>query len=207
MQKIELKRKETEAEITEAYKRLRANIEFKGEQIKVIAVTSCAPHEGKSTVSFELASTFAQAGKRVLFVDGDLRQSELLQRHQKGKIRFGLVHYLIGKYSMDEVVCETDSKNLFMIFAGPVPPNPTELLGNQRFADMLVKAREKYDVVIVDTPPLGSVIDAAVVAGKCDGAILVIADGEVRYPLAQKIKEQLEKAGTRILGCVLNKAG
>ena len=193
MQKIELKRKETEAEITEAYKRLRANIEFKGEQIKVIAVTSCAPHEGKSTVSFELASTFAQAGKRVLFVDGDLRQSELLQRHQKGKIRFGLVHYLIGKYSMDEVVCETDSKNLFMIFACPVPPNPTELLGNQRFADMLVKAREKYDVVIVDTPPLGSVIDAAVVAGKCDGAILVIADGEVRYPLAQTIKEQLEK--------------
>lgn len=207
MQKIELKRKETEAELAEAYKRLRANIEFMGEQIKVIAVTSCMPNEGKSTVSFELASTFAQMGKRVLFVDGDLRQSELLQHHQKGKIRFGLVHYLIGKHSMDEVVCETDSKNLFMIFAGPVPPNPTELLGNHRFAEMLAKAKETYDVVIVDTPPLGSVIDAAIIAGQCDGAIMVIADGQVRYPLAQKIKEQLEKAGTRILGCVLNKAG
>lgn len=206
MQKIELKSKQTEAEITEAYRRLRTNIEFMGTQIKVIAVTSCNPHEGKSTVSFELASAFAQTGKRVLFIDGDLRKSELLQRHQKGKIRFGLVHYLIGKRSMDEVLCETDNRNLFMIFAGPTPPNPAELLGSQRFRDLLAKARESYDVIIVDTPPLGSVIDAAIVSRQCDGAILVIADGEVRFPLAQKIKEQLERSGTRILGCVLNKA-
>ena len=206
MQKIELKRKETEAEIAEAYRRLRTNIEFLGEQIKVIGVTSCQPHEGKSTVSFELASVFAQMGKRVLFVDGDLRQSELLQRHQKGKIRFGLVHYLIGKHSLNEVLCETDNKNLFMVFAGPVPPNPTELLENQRFGDMLAKAREEYDVVIVDTPPLGSVIDAAIVAARCDGMLFVIADGQTRIPLARKVKEQLEKAGTPILGCVLNKA-
>ncbi|MBQ7920246.1 MAG: CpsD/CapB family tyrosine-protein kinase [Lachnospiraceae bacterium] len=205
MQKIELRKKDLDYRTREAYKNLRTNVEFSGDDIKMIAVTSCTPNEGKSSVSFELASSFAQTGKRVLLVDADLRKSVLLQRHQKGKVRLGLVHYLVGKYPLDEVICETGNKNLFMIFAGPVPPNPAELLGNKRFGEMVKKVREEYDIVIIDTPPLGSVIDSAIVAKQVDGVILVVANGEISYRFAQKVKEQLDKAGSRILGCVLNK--
>ena len=91
------------------------------------------------------------------------------------------------------------------MFSGPIPPNPSELLSNKRFQSLIEKAREEYDVVIIDTPPLGSVIDAAVIAKHCDGAVLVIASGAVSYRFARRIKEQIEMTGCPILGCVLNK--
>lgn len=205
MQQIELKIEELDYRSKEAYKTLRTNVEFSGDSIKVVAITSCTPNEGKSSIAYELACSFAQNGKKVLLVDADLRKSVLIRKHFKGKVRFGLVHYLVGKYSFDDVCCETNLKNMYMTFAGPVPPNPSELLGNQRFKSMLEKAKENYDMVIVDTPPLGSVIDSAIVAKQCDGVMLVIANGEISYRFAQKVKEQLEKAECRILGCILNK--
>lgn len=205
MQQIELKRDVLDYRSKEAYKTLRTNVEFSGDDIKVIAITSCTPNEGKSSISYELASSFAQGGKKVLLVDADLRKSVLVQRHHRGKVRLGLVHYLVGKYSFEDVCCETDIKNLHMVFAGPVPPNPSELLGNKNFKAMVEKAREEYDLVIIDTPPLGSVIDSAVVAKNCDGVMLVIAHGNISYRFAQKVKEQLDKAECHILGCVLNK--
>lgn len=205
MQQIELKRNELDYKSKEAYKTLRTNVEFSGDSIKVVAVTSCTPNEGKSSVSYELAASFAQNGKKVLLIDADLRKSVLIRRHHRGKVRLGLVHYLVGKYSFDEVCCETDVKNMHMVFAGPVPPNPSELLGNKRFQDMLTQVRKAYDMVIIDTPPLGSVIDSAIVAKQCDGVMMVIANGEISYRFAQKVKEQLDKADCHILGCILNK--
>lgn len=205
MQTIQLKQTEQDYRSREAYKTLRTNVEFSGDNIQVVAVTSCTPNEGKSSISYELAVSFAQNGKKVLMIDGDLRKSVLIRRHFKGKVRLGLVHCLVGKYGLDDVTCETDNKNLFMIFAGPVPPNPSELLGSKRFQSTLEEAREKYDIIIIDTPPLGSVIDSAIVAKQCDGVMLVIANGEISYRFAQKVKEQLDKAECRILGCVLNK--
>lgn len=205
MQEIQLKKEELDYKSKEAYKTLRTNVEFSGSNIKVIAVTSCTPNEGKSSISYELAVSFAQNGKKVLLVDADLRKSVLVRRHHKGKVRFGLVHYLVGKYSFEEVCCQTDTKNLHMIFAGPVPPNPSELLGNKYFEEMLQMVRKQYDIVIIDTPPLGSVIDSAIVAKQCDGVMLVIANGEISYRFAQKVKEQLDKSECHILGCVLNK--
>lgn len=205
MQQIELKKEELDYKSKEAYKTLRTNVEFSGDNIHVVAVTSCTPNEGKSSIAYELACSFAQNGKKVLMIDADLRKSVLIRKHFKGKVRYGLVHYLVGKYTFDEVCCETNIKNLYMSFAGPVPPNPSELLGNQRFKTMLDEARDKFDMVIVDTPPLGSVIDSAIVAKQCDGVMLVIANGEISYRFAQKVKEQLEKAECRILGCILNK--
>lgn len=205
MQQIELKNEELDYKSKEAYKTLRTNVEFSGDNIKVVAVTSCTPNEGKSSVSFELACSFAQNGKKVLLIDADLRKSVLIRRHFKGKVRYGLVHYLVGKYPFEDVCCETNVKNLYMTFAGPVPPNPSELLSNQRFQDMIEEAKERYDMVIIDTPPLGSVIDSAIVAKQCDGVMLVIANGEISYRFAQKVKEQLDRAECRILGCVLNK--
>lgn len=205
MQEIILKQDELDYKSKEAYKSLRTNVDFSGDDIKVVAVTSCTPNEGKSSVAYELANSYAQNGRRVLLIDADLRKSVLIRRHFKGKVRFGLVHYLVGKHPFEDVVCETSTKNLHIAFAGPVPPNPSELLGNKRFKAMIDGVRQCYDMVIIDTPPLGSVIDGAIIAKQCDGVIIVIANGEVSYRFAQKVKDQLDKAGCRILGCVLNK--
>ncbi len=205
MQQIQLKKEELDYRAREAYKTLRTNVEFSGNDIKTVAITSCTPNEGKSSISYQLAASYAQNGKKVLLIDADLRKSVMRSRHKKGKIRLGLVHYLVGKYTFDDVLCETDEKNLYMVFAGPVPPNPSELLGNKKFQELMEEVRKEYDMVIIDTPPLGSVIDSAIVSKQCDGVMLVISNGIISYRFAQKVKEQLDKAGCRILGCVLNK--
>lgn len=205
MQTIELKERLLDYRSKEAFKMLRTNIDFTGSDLKVICITSCTPNEGKSNISFEVAKSYAQLGKKVLLVDADLRKSVMRQRHKRGKVRLGLVNYLVGKCELEEALCETDVDNLYMVFSGPVPPNPSELLGSWKFTEMIQKAREEYDMVIIDTPPLGSVIDAAVVSKCCDGAVIVIAAGNVSYRFARKVKEQLDVAECRILGCVLNK--
>ncbi len=205
MQTIELKERLLDYRSKEAFKMLRTNIDFTGSDLKVICITSCTPNEGKSNISFEVAKSYAQLGKKVLLVDADLRKSVMRQRHKKGKVRLGLVNYLVGKCEFDDALCETDIKDLYMIFSGPVPPNPSELLGSWKFTEMIRNAREEYDMVIIDTPPLGSVIDAAVVSKCCDGAVIVIAAGNISYRFARKVKEQLDVAECRILGCVLNK--
>ena len=205
MQNIELNRDELDFRSKEAFKTLRTNIEFSGSNIKVIAITSCTPNEGKSDTSFGLAESCAQNGKKVLLIDADLRKSVMRQRHKKGKVRLGLTNYLVGKATMDECMCSTDIENFDLIFSGPVPPNPSELLGNERFAKMVETARAEYDMVIIDTPPLGSVIDTAVVSKLCDGIAMVIASAEISYHFARRVKEQLEVTGCRILGVILNK--
>ncbi len=205
MQTIELQHEELDFRSREAFKTLRSNIEFSCDDVKVICITSCTPNEGKSNISFELSKSYAQMGKKVLLLDADLRKSVMRQRHKRGKVRLGLSNYLVGKTEFGEALCETDVKNLYMVFSGPVPPNPSELLGNRRFAQMIEAARKKYDMVIIDTPPLGSVIDTAVVSKCCDGAVIVISSGDISYRFVRKVKEQLDVAGCRILGCVLNK--
>ena len=205
MQEIELKHKELDFRSREAYKMLRSNVEFSGEDIKLICVTSCIPNEGKSNISFELAKSYAQMGKKTLLLDADFRKSVMRRFHKRGKVRLGLTNYLVGKAELADAICSTDVMGLHMMFSGPIPPNPSELLGNKRFQSLLEKVREEYDIVIIDTPPLGSVIDAAIVSKHCDGAVLVIASGAVSYRFARRIKEQIEMAGCPILGCVLNK--
>ena len=189
----------------EAYKTLRANLEFAGDDVKVIAVTSCTPNEGKSSISMNLAKAIAEGGKKVILIDADLRKSVLVGRYKTGAVKFGLTHYLSGQKKFNEVYCATNIQNLYVAFSGPVPPNPSELLGGKYFNNMVVKLREHFDYVIIDTPPLGSVIDSAIVSKQCDGCVIVIASNEISYKFAQKVKEQLEVAECRILGCVLNK--
>ena len=205
MQVIELKHRELDFRSREAFKMLRSNVEFSGADIKVICITSCIPNEGKSNVSFELAKSYAQMGKKTLLLDADFRKSVMRRYHKRGKVRLGLTNCLVGKAEFDDAICSTDVKGLYMMFSGPVPPNPSELLGNKRFQSLIEKVREEYDMIIIDTPPLGSVIDAAVVSKHCDGALLVIASGAVSYRFARRIEEQLQMTGCPILGCVLNK--
>ena len=205
MQNIELKQNELDFRTREAFKTLRTNIDFSGDDVKVICITSCTPNEGKSSISFELAKSYAQMGRRTLLIDADLRKSVMRKRHKRGKVRLGLTNCLIGGACFDDALCSTDVANLFMIFCGPVPPNPSELLGNSRFRKIVEDARIEYDMVIIDTPPLGSVIDTAVVAKCCDGAVMVIESGAISRRFARKVKEQLVVTDCRILGVVLNK--
>ncbi len=205
MQSIELRQDELDFRTREAFKTLRTNIDFSGDDVKVVCITSCTPNEGKSSISFELAKSYAQMGKKTLLIDADLRRSVMRLRHKRGRVRLGLVNYLVGGADFEETLCSTDIANLFMIFCGPLPPNPSELLGNRRFRRMVEDARKEYDMVVIDTPPLGSVIDTAVVAKCCDGAVMVIESGAVSRRFARKVKEQLAVTDCRILGVVLNK--
>lgn len=197
--------KKVDYRVKEAYKTLRTNVEFCGGDIKVIAITSCTPNEGKSSIAMELARSFAEAGNRVLLIDADMRKSVLVGRYKTGGVRLGLSHCLVRKDSYEDVACRTNVAGLDMIFSGPVPPNPSELLGSDKFTEILIDARQNYDYIIVDTPPLGSVIDAAVVAKNCDGTMLILESNAISYRFAQRVKDQLDKAGSRILGVVLNK--
>lgn len=188
----------------EAFKTLRTNIEFCGD-VKVLAVTSCTPNEGKSSIAMEMAKAFAEAGNRTMLVDADMRKSVLVGRYKTGAVRMGLTHCLAGKADYMDAMCETNVPGLYVTFSGPVPPNPSELLGGEKFASVIQRLKEIFDYVIIDTPPLGSVIDAAVAAKNCDGVVLVIENNAISYKFAQRVKDQLDKAESRILGVVLNK--
>lgn len=189
----------------EAYKILRSNIQFCGKDVKIIAVTSCTPNEGKTSVTFNLSRSLADLGKKVLYIDADLRKSVVVGRYKvEGEIR-GLTHFLAGQEPFHNVVYETNVNKLHMVFAGPVPPNPAELLSNRYFRKLIPTLKEVYDYVIIDTPPLGSVIDGAIVARECDGVAMVIESDRISYKFAQKVLDQLNKADCKILGVILNK--
>lgn len=106
---------------------------------------------------------------------------------------------------MEEVLCRTDEERFYTIFSGPVTPTPSELLNSERFEQLLKEGKEQFDYLIIDTPPLGSVIDSAIIGKRCDGTILVVASGEISYRFAQNVHTQLKQADCRVLGCVLNK--
>lgn len=189
----------------EAIKTLRTNIQFTGKNIKTIMFTSCLPNEGKSDVAFQLAQEIGNMGKKVLLIDADIRRSVYVNRYKvKEKVK-GLSQYLSGQLAKEFLTYQTNFLNVDIIFSGPIAPNPSELLEEASFSDLLKELRNVYDYIILDTPPLGSVTDAAIVAKECDGAILVIKSERVSYKLAQKVQEQLEKTGCKILGAVLNK--
>lgn len=189
----------------EAYKTLRTNVQFCGENVKVVSLTSCVPNEGKSMVAFNLAVSMAESGKKVLFVDADLRKSVLIGRYKINKAIKGLTQYLSGVEELNLVKYTTNVPCLDMILSGPVPPNPAELLDSEKFTELVEKARNEYDYVIIDTPPIGQVIDPAIVAQKTDGVIFLVSQSNISYRYAQKQIEQLKKSGCRILGAVLNK--
>lgn len=189
----------------ESYKTLRTNLQFCGSDRKVIAFTSCTPNEGKSSTVLNLAISLCEAGKKVVIVDADMRNSVMLGKVRVKESVKGLSHFLSRQADINDCICSTNVKNLHVIFAGPVPPNPTELLGGRFFADMIKALTEVCDYVLVDTPPLGSVIDSAIIARQCDGCVLVVAAGEISYRFAQDVQGQLEKTNCPILGVILNK--
>lgn len=189
----------------ESIKTLRTNIQFCGSNIKTVMMTSSMPDEGKSDISMALAQSLAQIGKKTLILDADIRKSILVARYQLDHEVNGLSQYLSGQKTLEEVLYNTSIENLDIIFSGPYSPNPAELLEEDSFEKLLEAAKAYYDYIIVDTPPMANLIDGAIVARHCDGAVIVIESGAISYRLEQKVKGQIEKSGCRILGVVLNK--
>lgn len=192
----------------EAINSLRTNLKFAGTDIKIVVFTSCFPNEGKSTVTFDLAKAFADAGSKTLLVDADMRKTVMLQRHRiknQGQRISGLTHYLSGQAEMESILNETNIDNLFVALAGPISPNPAELLTGEPIDEFITYCRNNFDIVIIDTPPLGSVIDAAIIAPKCDGVVLVTEANATSARMAISVKKQLEMTDCKILGVVLNK--
>lgn len=189
----------------EALNTIRANFLFSGYDVKTVAVTSCHMSEGKSTVTLALARSLAELDKRVLLVDADLRKSVFTSRLE-GMTEKGLAHYLSGQAELDEALYQTQYEKLDILLAGKVPPSPVVLLDSSRMRDLLLEMREKYDYVLIDTPPLGMVIDSAVVAKYADGVVMVLDAGNVQAKEAKDVKAQLDKSGCRLLGVILNHA-
>ena len=209
MQTVRLKNiKKQGYTMKESLRALKTNIQFCGDDNRVILITSSIPNEGKSTVSFELARSLTESGKKVLLIDTDMRKSVLVGRlravAEKGEIK-GLSHYLSGMNKMEDVVYVTNIDRLFMVFAGPSVPNPTEILEKVYFKELIEFGRKFFDYVLVDCAPIGAAIDAAVVAKQCDGAVLVVGQGMSKARMIKGVLKQLEASGIRILGVVLNK--
>lgn len=191
----------------EAYKTLRTNLLFCGRDIQIIAVTSHWENEGKTTVVLNLAKSLTELGKRVLVIDADMRKSVMAGRHTKVKNPAGLSEILTGIVKLTDGLYSTQYDNLHIIFSGKYPPNPVELLGGKYFPMLLEETRKVYDYVLVDTPPLGQVIDAAVLAPFCDGTLLVMESHSIRQKHAKSLINQLNKSGSKILGVVRNNIG
>ena len=188
----------------EAYKVLRTNLQFCGQDIKVIAVTSCNENDGKTTVALHIAKSFAELDKRVLLIDSDMRKSVMAGRNTSVQTHSGLSEVLTGMCPISECLYPVTNSRMQILFAGQYPPNPVELLSGKYFAALIAECRKVYDYIIIDTPPLGQVIDAAVVAEKCDGAVMVLGASKVHYRMAQEVIDQIQKSGCKMLGIVRN---
>ncbi len=195
--------------LREALRTLKTNIKFSGDDIKVIMFTSAAPNEGKSSVTFNLAKSLTESGKNVLLIDTDIRKSVLVGRLEAktddGSEILGLSHYLSGQQSIDDTTYMTNIEKLYIMFAGPSVPNPTELLEKKYFSKLIKNARDCFDYVLVDTAPLGAAIDAAIVARHCDATVFVVAQNCEPSKSIINAKKQIEAVGGKILGVVLNK--
>ncbi len=208
--------------MAESFRALRTNVQFKDadKKLKSIAVASTSPEEGKTLVTANLAMTMAQAGMKILLVGSDLRKP-VIDRLFGVERTPGLTDVLMGNYpwrdtvktvtdmimghlGLDEVMMTPGLDNLHIITSGPIPPNPSELIDSQHLTDFLEEAREEYDMIIFDSPPILSTADAAILAAKVDGVLLVYRVGAVSRGLLRRSKAQLERVHCDLIGVVLN---
>lgn len=191
----------------EAIRKIRTNLRFVnvGEAVQVIAVTSATQAEGKSTLSCNLAIALAEAGWRVVLVDADLRRPHVADYlGLEGDL--GLTNVLIGEVDVAEVLQPWGDLQLTVLPSGSLPPNPSELLGSKAMSDLLATLKQRADVIVVDTAPLLSITDGAVIAAQCDGAVLATRRGATTTSQVATAANALRAAGARLLGTVLTMA-
>ncbi|MDK0822888.1 CpsD/CapB family tyrosine-protein kinase [Clostridium perfringens] len=188
----------------ESYRVLRTSLEYSSidKELKHIVVTSSEPGEGKSTVVCNLSSVIAQNNKKVIILDCDLRRPTI---HKKFGISnsIGLTEYIVGKNDLNSIIQELN-ENLNIITSGRIPPNPSEVLSSKTMENLLKVLSERYDYIILDTPPLTVVTDSQILAGKCDGTILVVRAEATSKESIIKAYKELEKVRANVLGSVLN---
>lgn len=207
MPELELVRPKAMAykKVEEYINMIRTNIQFSGANYKRLVITSTQPGEGKSSTSTNIAISFARLGKKTLLVDADIRNSVMSGTFQAKTAIKGLSSYLSGNAILSEVICTTNVPNLDVIPSGKMPPNPTSLLQNGALAELLETANSLYDYVIIDTPPIGLVVDAAIIANYADASLLVVEDGSIRRSYVEQSVAQMSKSTAPFLGIVMNK--
>lgn len=191
--------------ISEQIRTLRTNILFTSADVKIkkMLVTSSEQGEGKSTISVNLAASFAQAGYRTLLVDADLRKPTQHKIFEQINVK-GLSNLIAGQVSLEETVRQNVLPGLDLLTSGPVPPNPAELLGSLAMEDLLIKLSEMYDLVLLDTPPVLAVADSQILGNLVDGSLLVVNSRLTHRDKVIDAKNQLDKSSSKTLGIVLN---
>jgi len=193
--------------IAEAFKAIRTGLLFSvedNEALSTIVVTSTTPGEGKTSTACNLAIVLAQAGRRVILVDADFRRPTLHQVFRRGR-NVGLGNLILQDLPEEEVVTDTQLPNLKLLCSGPTPPNPSELLGSPGFARVVDRLKQRCDVIIFDTPPIGAVTDATVLAARADGVVVVVDGGRTPVSGVLRTRDTLRAVNAKILGVVLNK--
>lgn len=192
----------------EAINTLCTNLSFSGENVRIIMMTSSHASEGKSFLTMNIMRTLAKYGKRVALVDADLRRSFIAStfglQFEDEEHKEGLAHLLAGMVEKDSVIYETDIPGAYMVPIGREISNPLPLLNSSRFKELLDDLAKNMDYVLVDAPPVGTVIDAAEIAKSCDGTLLVVSYNTVRRQELVDVKDQLLQTGCPIIGTVLN---
>ena len=192
--------------VSEAYRNLRTNLSFlrPDNPLTKIAVTSSGPKEGKSLTVANLAISMAHNEQEVLIIDADLRKPMQHKFYELPNYE-GLSNILTGELKFREAVQASGIEGLNVISTGVIPPNPSELLSSQRMEEVIAKAEEEFDFVIIDTPPIIAVTDAAILGKKLDGVLLVVASHQTKRVMLEKSTDKLRKANIDLIGTVLNK--
>jgi capsular exopolysaccharide synthesis family protein len=191
----------------EVFRQVRTDLQFMDmtDAPKLLSVTSSSAGEGKTTSAINIAITIADAGRSVLLIDADLRKPAVSDSlGVKGGN--GLTDVLVGRIDLDEAVYPTGRDRLMVLPSGPVPPNPSELLGSTTMETVINKLRDRYDMILIDTPPLLQVTDASVVAAQSDGVILIVRYGKTKWAQLDSARDRLFAVGARLLGSILNMA-
>lgn len=189
----------------ESFRVLRTNLQFVDvdRPDKVFVVTSALPEEGKTTTAVNLAITLAQAGRRVLLIECDLRRPRAAQQLGLDQA-VGVTTVLVGKVALDDAIQKHTGSDLHVLGSGAIPPNPAELLQSNAMAEMLAVLRRRYDMIIIDAPPLLPVTDAALIAAQSDGALLVLRYGKTTKDQLAQAVDRLSQVDAAPIGVVMN---
>lgn len=191
--------------VQNAAKTLLANIRFASvdRPVKSIVLTSSVPNEGKSIVAYNLAQAIASSGKRTLIVECDMRRRSLADM-VGARARHGIYAVLSGQVELDEALVATSHRNLFFLDSEPHIPNPADILSSQRFRKLVAQMESDFDYVVIDTPPVGTFVDAAIIAALADATALVVRERFVKRAELQNAYDQLKKADANVIGVIMN---